>query len=300
MTARGSPAEISVVIPAVNSLSLLRGTLAALARQPRPGSIEVVVVDRLAPADSAALAREFPAVRIVTGEGLTIPQMRASGIRAAAGPIVAILEDHMEVTGTWQDAMVGGHEGTAAAVWGPVTNGCLSPVDWAAFFTEYSEHMSAASDATGPPGSNVSYKRSAIDECGDLFFGDQWESAVLAGLARRGFTWRCVAGAEAVHVKPFSVSHFVSQRWHVSRSYAGMRAREMSWPARALSAAAAPALVPLRAWKIARRVARSKGTPARRAFPRSLLWLAGFLAVRAAGDAAGYLFGEGGSTRNVV
>ncbi|MEP6767880.1 MAG: glycosyltransferase [Acidobacteriota bacterium] len=297
----GTP-EISIVIPAVNSFSLLRRTLTALTGQPRPGALEIVAVDRLPPADSDALRRQFPNVRIVSGAGLTIPRMRAAGIRAARGAIVAILEDHMEVAPTWQDAMLRGHAGGAAAVWGSVTNGCFSSVDWAAFFTEYSEHMTpvAEESAPGPPGNNVSYKRAAIDACGEDFFGDRWESFVPPAFARRGFFARCVEGAEAVHAKPFSVSHFVSQRWHISRSYSGMRANDLSWPRRMLSAAAAPLLVPLRAWRIVRSVARRPGTLPRRALPRSLPWIVVFLTVRAAGDAAGYLLGEGGSTLKVV
>ncbi len=296
------PPELSVVIPAVNSFSLLRRTLAALAKQARPGALEIVAVDRLPPADSDALRRQFPSVRIVPGSGLTIPRMRAAGIRAACGPIVAILEDHMEVAPTWQDAMLRGHAGGAAAVWGSVINGCFSPVDWAAFLTEYSEHMTpvAEESAPGPPGNNVSYKRAAIDACGDAFYSGAWETFVPPEFARRGFVARCVEGAEAVHAKPFSVSHFVSQRWHISRSYSGMRAKELSWPRRIVSAAAAPLLVPLRAWRIARSVARRREMLSRRALPRSLPWIVAFLAVRAAGDAAGYLLGEGGSTLKVV
>ncbi|MDQ2870711.1 MAG: glycosyltransferase family 2 protein [Acidobacteriota bacterium] len=292
--------EISVVIPAVNSLALLRRTLAALAKQPRPEALEIVAVDRLPPADSDALRRQFPEVRIVPGSGLTIPRMRAAGIRAARGPIVAILEDHMEVARTWQEAILLGHAGGAAAVWGSVTNGCFSAVDWAAFFTEYSEHMTpvAEESAPGPPGNNVSYKRAAIEACGDAFFSGGWETFVPTAFARRGLLARCVAGAEAVHAKPFSVSHFVSQRWHISRSYAGMRAKGLSWPRRIVSAAAAPLLLPLRAWRIVRSVARRRET--RPALPQSLPWIVAFLAVRAAGDAAGYVLGEGGSTLKVV
>ncbi|MCA1580237.1 MAG: glycosyltransferase [Acidobacteria bacterium] len=297
----GTP-EISVVIPAVNSFSLLRRTLTALAEQPRPEALEIVAVDRLPPADSNALRRQFPKVRVLPGSGLTIPRMRAAGIRAARAPIIAILEDHMEVSRTWQDAMLRGHRAGAAAVWGSMTNGCFSPVDWAAFFTEYSEHMTPVGEenAPGPPGNNVSYQRAAIDACGDAFFRGAWETFVPPAFARRGFAVRCAGGAEAVHTKPFSVSHFVSQRWHISRSYAGMRAKELSWPRRIASAAASPLLVPLRAWRIVRSVARRRETLPRRALPRSLPWIVAFLAVRAAGDAAGYLLGEGGSTLKVV
>ena len=49
MSAARAPAEISIVIPAVDSPALLTKTLAALERQPRPGALEILVVDRLAP-----------------------------------------------------------------------------------------------------------------------------------------------------------------------------------------------------------------------------------------------------------
>src|SRR6266542_1749916 len=143
--------------------------------------------------------------------------MRAKGLAAARAPVIAMLEDHTNAVPTWADAMLRGHETEAAAVGGSVTNGCFSAVDWAAFFTEYSEHMTPMPEGAVPslPGNNISYKRSAIEACGDLFSRGVWETFLHKALAEKGFLFRCERGAEVVHAKPFSFSHFAGQRWHL-------------------------------------------------------------------------------------
>lgn len=298
----GAPA-MSVVIAAVNEMDLLRNCLRALLSQPRSKEIQIIVVDRLAePGGAAELGREFPGVLVVPGSGLTIPQMRAKGFREARAPLIAVLEDHTDVVETWLESMLRGHETEAAVVGGSVTNGCFSAVDWAAFFTEYNEHMTPMPAGPVPslPGNNSSYKRSAVEALGDLFYRGLWETFLHAALAEGGFRFRCERGAEVIHAKPFSFAHFTHQRWHLARSYAGMRIRGLPWSRRIVYIAGSPLLLPLLTVRVVRRIASRPGYGYWGGLARCFPLLLFFLSVWTAAEFVGYAFGEGNSTLKIV
>jgi glycosyltransferase involved in cell wall biosynthesis len=297
---RSAP-EISVVIAAVNEPELLRECLRALETQAAVGSIEVVIANREGEA-VASLRRDFPSVILVDTPGMTIPQMRAEGLKRATAPLVAFLEDHTNVVATWLAAMRRGHETPAAAVGGSVTNGCFSTVDWAAFFVEYNEHMTPmpVGEVRSLPGNNISYKRSAIEACGDLFYRGLWETFLHAALAEKAMRFRCESGAEVIHAKPFSFSHFSEQRWHLARSYAGMRVRGFPVWKRLLYAAASPLLLPLLTYRVVRRVAARPGNGYGPALARCFPLLLFFLSIWTVAEFVGYAFGEGGSSLKVV
>ena len=70
------PAELSVVVPAVNTLGDVIGCLTALEAQ-SDVQLEILVVDRLGDEVRAEVARRFPSVRILpVPRGTTIPRMR--------------------------------------------------------------------------------------------------------------------------------------------------------------------------------------------------------------------------------
>ena len=297
----GAAPSLSVVIPAVAGAGPLRDCLRALASQPHAVETEIVVVSRLPEEDARLVAREFPQVKVAPGEGLTIPQMRARGIGQTRAAIVAVLGEHVRVLPTWEEAMRRGHATAAAGVGGPVTNGRRGAVAWAAFLAEYSEHMTPIEE--GPvsslPGINVSYKRSAIEACGDLLSRGAWENFLHETLLRKGLTLRCEPGAEAVVTPPASLVRCASQKWHIARSYAGMRARRLSRAARLLFAATTALLPALLTVRIVRRVLarprRGYGGALAASFPILLL----LLSIWTVGEFVGYLFGEGGSTLKV-
>ena len=101
------------------------------------------------------------------------------------------------------------------------------------------------------------------------------------------------AGAVLDHAKDFGFREFVSQRYHYSRSYAGMRNRELgrrAFALRARLAAARPARVPADRAERAR-AAGVRGGRSARATPLILL----YTVVWAFGEAVGYVFGGGRS-----
>jgi hypothetical protein len=92
------------------------------------------------------------------------------------------------------------------------------------------------------------------------------------------------------------VREFLSQRYHYSRSHAGMRNAELGWR-RIVYALGSPALVPLLYTRIARNVFRKRRH--RLVFLLSSPLILLYTATWAFGEAVGYVFGGGRSILKV-
>ena len=90
----------------------------------------------------------------------------------------------------------------------------------------------------------------------------RWESWLHPRLQERGFELWCDPAIVLDHAKDFGFFEFVSQRYHYSRSYAGMRNAELGRK-RAVYALGSPLLVPLAYLRIARNVRTRRALPAR-------------------------------------
>ncbi len=101
----------------------------------------------------------------------------------------------------------------------------------------------AADRLQGLPGMNVSYDRRALAAIDDLLREGRWENWLHPRLQERGFELCCEPEAVVEHDKDFDLGEFFSQRYHYSRSYAGMRNPTLGSKRGALRArnAAAPA-----------------------------------------------------------
>jgi hypothetical protein len=143
---------------------------------------------------------------------------------------------------------------------------------------------------------NVSYDRDAIAAIDDLLRAGHWESWLHPRLQERGFDLWCDPELVLEHAKDFGFFEFVSQRYHYSRSYAGMRNAQLGWR-RVLYALGSPLLVPLAYTRMARHV-RSRPTY-RRQFRRATPLILFYTVVWAFGEAIGYTFGGGRSILKV-
>ena len=291
-------APLSVVIASVNGFPYLGECLDAL-REHAPEA-EVVVADWTDDATRDRVRDGWPEVRLISfDEPTAIPELRAAGIAAATAPNVAVIEDHCVVTEGWSDRIVEAHQEGHAVVGGAVRNVVTGRVrDWAAFLCEYSEHMEPLASGPAPslPGMNVSYDRRALSSMEPLLREGAWESWLHPHLQRSGFELYSVPGLTIEHAKDFGLREFLSQRWHYSRSHAGMRNPELG-PRRALYVLGSPLLVPLLSWRIARNVLR-KGRHRRELALASPLVLL-FVATWSVGEAVGYAFGGGRSLLKV-
>jgi hypothetical protein len=292
--------RFSVVIASVNGWEMLGPTLLALDAQPGRADMEIIVVEAVGGETRRALLAHRPRVEVIAVDAKrTIPALRHLGVVRARGDLVAILEDHGEVDPDWAASLIEAHEGPWGAVGGVVENGRTGLVNWAAFFCEYAPYMGPVleGESADLPGNNIAYKRPhLLRHAGELEQG-RWESWINDKIRLDGVPIASTNKAIVRHIKPFRLGHFLVQRFHFARSYAGMRRVDQS-PTRRLiygvGSLALPALLLLRVTKTALAKNRNLGR-----FAASIPLIALFYTVGAAGEMVGYLIGPGDSLSRV-
>jgi glycosyltransferase involved in cell wall biosynthesis len=290
---------VSVVVPSVNGLPAIADCLDALQRQEGDVAAEVVVVDRCGEATRALLRERFPAVRILAAEPRTaIPALRALGIAHSRGALVAVIEDHCNVDPGWLLAIDRARQGGHRVIGGAVENGSVERVvDWAAFFCEYARFMPPVrgGEVEEVAGNNVVYDRALLAELGAL--EASWEFFLHGRLKERGVRFFCEPALLVSHRKEFGFRYFLAQRYHYSRSFAGMRLSGAPWW-RCLGYALATPLLPLVLFARITWAVAQKGRHGMR-FLQSAPVLVVFLASWAWGEAVGALAGPGDSLAQV-
>jgi hypothetical protein len=290
--------NLSVVIASVNGMPYLGRCLDALAQR-CPGA-EVVVADWTDEATRAEVRERWPHVKLLSfDEPMAIPELRAAGVFASTAPVVALIEDHCLVTPAWGGRLLAGHAEGHEVVGGPIRNVATERIrDWAAFFCEYSAVMEPmpAGPVGGLPGMNVSYGLAAREAIDDLLRAGRWENWLHPRLQEGGFELWCEPEAVVEHDKGFELGEFFSQRYHYSRSYAGMRNPELGGK-RVLYALGAPLLLPVLYWRMARNIFGRRRL--RKEFALATPLVLAYITVWAFGEAVGYLFGGGRSLLRV-
>jgi glycosyltransferase involved in cell wall biosynthesis len=297
----GEGPQVSVVIASVNGLPYPLACLEALENQQGEIASEVVVADCTGPATVAAIRERFPDVHILAfDEPKSVPWLRAVGIRAAKGRLVAVTEDHCVPHPDWLERIVAVHARTGwAALGGGVENDQDRLVDWAVFFCEYHQHMSPVPEGPSDfiPGMNVAYDMDALDAMKGTFEEGLWENFLHDKLRAAGHVLGMDPSIVVGHRKYFTVSMFLAERFHYSRSFAGMRVagaplrRRLGWAA---ASVALPAVLVVR---LTRNVLRRRLHVREYvlAFPLVLL----FSVMWSVGEFYGYLAGPGDSILKV-
>lgn len=293
-----SSPKLSVVVASVNGLPYLADCLAAL--EARAPDAEVVVADWTDESTRQLVRERFPQVTLLSfDEPMTVPELRAAGIFASTAPYVALIEDHCNVREGWADRLVAAHEGGQSVVGGSIRNSPHRRIrDWAAFFCEYSRYMepAPAGEVEDLPGMNVSYDRRALEAIDDLLHAGRWESWLHARLLERGFVLWSEPAATLDHAKDFGFREFLSQRYHYSRAYAGMRNAELGGK-RLLYALGSPLILPLMYGRIVKNVVARRRHRRELALASPLILL--YMSVWAGGEAIGYGLGGGRSLLRV-
>ncbi len=217
---------ISIVIAWVNSFELLVPVLDALQGQ-ETAADEIIVATRHDVATQERLRRAYQEVTLLAAPArTTIPTLRSMGLKSARGAIVAVTEDHCVPSNDWVATIARRVRAGCVVVGGPVENAWTERLrDWAAFLADYAAFIGPAND--GPvrqlPSNNVAYRREVVPGlCATLDRG-LWESFYYDQLAVRGVSLMCAPEMLVHHRRPFDFWYFVAQRYHYSRSFAGMR-----------------------------------------------------------------------------
>ena len=295
-------AEISVVIAAVNGPELLALTLDSLDRLPERGKLEVVVVATEALEQAFLRLLEARQVNVVHGGRLSesIPRLRHMGIQATTSPIVAIIEDHVEVESGWAGTILQKMaDKGVSAVGGRVESGRGGWLNTGVFLADYARYIGPV--AEGPyadlPGNNVAYRREALLQHADALADGKWESWVNDALAAAGHRLISTNDMVVRHIKGFTLDEVITQRWHFARAYAGMRNGDLGMAKRAVYGAGSAILPLLLTWR-ATRLFLAKNVSK---YTILATWplVACYMTIGAAGECVGYLFGPGRSLQRV-
>jgi hypothetical protein len=254
---------LSVVVAIVSDTTQARadashliGSLEALQQQIDPPPLEIIVPHQAGVEGIAAASRRFPTVRFLQIDDVSRPSgqvgsrehhdaLRARGLQAARGKLIALLEDHGRPDPRWSAQIAEAHQARYAAVGGAIENGIDRPLNWAVYFCDFGRYQSpvprgrsaCASDA------NVSYKRSALEAIGSVWQEVFHETAVNGALLARGE--QLVLSPDIVvyqHRAGLRLQACLEERFVWGRSYAASRGALLGTGKRLVYAALAPAL----------------------------------------------------------
>jgi GT2 family glycosyltransferase len=289
----GTAPTVSVVVASNRDKSLLHACLGSLVPQCQRLNAELLVARAGASADVNAISKSYPAVRFIAAPvEASIPQLRAIGMAAAAGDVVALTEDHCVAHENWVETLAQSANSVADVVGGGMDNARSSrAVDWAAYFAEYGLFSTKRPDqdekAPLLTGANVAYNRRVIADVIGWAQEGEWENVAHSRLAAQGSMLRFARTAAVYQNQSYSLTSFCVDRYEHGRDYARKRLVEEPETHRWLMFAGTPLLPPLLTMRVARAAARSRWGTFMRALPATFL----FLTAWSVGEAIGYLRG---------
>jgi glycosyltransferase involved in cell wall biosynthesis len=289
--------EFSIIIASVNGLPTIAECLQAIEKQGLGSEAEIIVVDATKGETAKFITENFPHVKLIElNERLGIPEMRAIGMREATGDYLIVTEDHCIAHANWFEEFSKAHKAGYKVVGGAVENGSPARlVDWAVFLCEYSSFMPPIfnGEAEFVAGNNVSYERTIIEQIDESVKEDFWEYFLQAEMRKKNIKFLSTPSIVIDHKKEFGFFYFLSQRFHYSRSFAGMR-RRLSTPLQQLVYLFYTPISPFHlTWRIVKNVWQKKRN--RRELILSLPFLTAFICSYAIGELTGQLFGSGKS-----
>jgi hypothetical protein len=214
-------------------------------------AVSVGFADPGAGGGAEAAGAGHPAVRrVALPPGTTYAAAKALGVRLAAAPVVAFLEEHCRVYAGWAAALVAAHRGPWAGVGAEVHNAnpgvarsrtvaLMNYHPWLAPAPRREHDML--------PGHNSSFKRGVL-----LAYGDRLEALLRAEIAlhtrlvRDGHRLLLEPAARFEHLNDSRLASVLHSCFLFHRCYGPSRAEALGWSARRRAAyVAATPLVPL-------------------------------------------------------
>jgi glycosyltransferase involved in cell wall biosynthesis len=288
--------EFSIVIPVRRAVDTAEYTLRRLLDRDGLEIIAVVASEDPTAAPLRELQRLCPRLVLLEIPGsLSVPQLRAHGIRAARGRFVAITEDHCELSPGWPQTLAAAlDDPQAGAAGGAVSNGRRdSLADWAIYFSRYATLMPPLprGPAQALPGNNACYRRELLQSLQPLYANGFWEHEFHQRLRRQGWKLLQVPDAVATHRKPYRFGAYLALRFRHGRCFGGMIRVAGGFR----DAAARVAFSPLTPFLLTLRSARAVAAKQvhRGEFCLALPLLLLCYAAWTAGEVAGCLFGPG-------
>ena len=292
--------SLSIVIAATQPWPEVQECLDAL--HPQAAALEAEIV--VAYGDARGLAEDpssYPQIRWLPVPGASPFQLRAAGLAAATGDVVAVTEDHCRVAPDWCAQTLRAHRQypTAAVIGGAVENGATGRlIDWANFLISNGGLMRPIPVGARPwvgGQANLSYKRWALP--GNYPSRGMVEAAYQRELRDRGETLILDDGLVVEHVQSLGVAGSCRIHYDDGRCSAGFQRAELSrreWLVQLVRGVALPFRVVHDTARLAVRIALRKPTHRLRALTTAP-FVALLLCFHAAGELVGYVAGPGNS-----
>ncbi len=293
----GREISMSLIVVSPGNFANIRLTVSYLAEQTIRDSLELVIVapskEELGLIDSEVAS--FHSVQVIeAGEIIFRGKASAAGVRAAKGPILAMVENHVFPAPTWAEALVAAHEGPWAGICPQVD--IFNPktaYSRAERFIDYGNWI--AHDDAGEidhlPWHNSSFKRDLLmqysSELESLLEPEEHLQNRLRGAGHRFYI---EPRARILHVSDSSARNAHKAMFLRGRGFAAERSQDWSLVRRLLYVFASP-LFPLARLVYLRANYRrfSRRHPVVPLIPA----IFALLVTIAVGECAGYLFGEG-------
>jgi hypothetical protein len=293
---------LSVVIATTKPWPEVRKSLDALHPQARLVGAEIIVADGHGKGLPHDVGDSYPEVVSLQERGASVFYLRGLAMAKANGEIIAVTEDHCEVSPGWCERIIKAHKDypDAAAIGGAVENGATERlIDWANFLLgsgPFTQPIETGDQDRISLQANISYKRRVLPRVApklgmmEVFFNEQ--------LRQRGE--KIVADGKLVvfHIQSFGFFGTLAAHFHNGRSIAGFRLQAMRWPERILRLGSCFILPPVLLWRTLWPIFVK-----RRLLGQALacLHFLVLLAVcQSAGEFAGYLAGPGQSPQRMV
>jgi hypothetical protein len=299
-TSKHMPPPLSVVIATTQAWPEIRGCLDSLYAQASELRAEIIVADgngRGLPDTESC----YPQVRWLKALGATVFQLRALGMAAAKGDIVAVTEDHCRVTPGWCRQILRAHREwpAAAVIGGAVENGATEHLgDWANFFISNGAFLlpvptGEREDVTGQ--ANISYKRRVLPAAYPAI--GMVEAHYKQLLRERGEKLVNDDRIVVEHVQSLGFLGSCLIHYHDGRCTAGFHlpcVSRRTWLFQLAKGLALPVRVLIDSLRITLRIALRKPHHCSHALASAPL-IAVLLCFHAAGEFVGYLTGPGSS-----
>ena len=254
---------LSVIVTVVSDttdyrldLSHLEGCLQSLGRQVDPPTMEIIVPYPSQVSQYGRYKSAFPEVCFLPISDLTTypprgssrehhDELRARGLVAAKGEIVALLEDHARPDVYWASRLVKAHHEPYAAIGGAIENGIDRLVNWAVYYCDFYRYQNPvpAGDSAFASDANISYKRAALYAILPV-----WEKT----FHEREVNKALLAMGEKITLSPTMIvyqyrknlrlNNAINERFVWGRSYAASRCAHSGIPRRLIYAALSPVL----------------------------------------------------------
>ena len=292
--------SLSVVLVTAGSFGTVRKIVRCLQAQTICDQIELLIAVRSGAAFCAEpdVLSGFKRHEIIEiGEPVRVAVAKTTAVGRATAPVIAFTEDHCFPEPGWAEALLAAHNDGWAGVGPAVRN--ANP-GTAISRTAYLMHWASWMDpvARGPAQliawHNSSYRRTALMEVsGDLPGLFLVENFLQAALRDRGHHLYVEPAACVSHVNMSRPGPWMAHGFWGGRLYAARRVsyERSSLLQRAKKVASCPVVPLVRMWRLLRLLRRDRRLG--EFMPRTLPLLAVGLLTHAAGEAAGYLLGEG-------